>query len=444
MPAAPRRSMRRWWRQFALACLLIAALGTAGADDGVTIDLRHDEAVGLAARWIAEGKSDQASKLLDSLEKAYPGDPQVIFLQGQLALQRGQYPIAITRFRSLLTQDPALIRVRLELARALYLAGDYEAARYHFELALGDKEISDNVRTNILRFLRAIYAQTTWLSVTATLISDSNPTNAARADRVRLFGQDFTLNPDARPQSSTGLGVWGDARYAFGSENRNFVRGQFLVREFPGSHADYYYFQGTAGKNFFEGDSVWTAEAGPAWAQYQGQHLFWGPVAEGRHAHPLGRRLIAVESVTWRRLDYADFDHLDADQVWLRGRLRYALDPTSGLWGGLAVGHSAAAEQPYSYNAAELEFRYTTELPARLNLEAGLTMSRYRYRADLPPFGMKRRDRSIRFDLNFVLRNLAFEGFAPYFGVSFEQVRSTISLHEFNRNFVAIGITREF
>jgi hypothetical protein len=167
-------------------------------------------------------------------------------------------------------------------------------------------------------------------------------------------------------------------------------------------------------------------------------------VVEGKHAHPLGGRILAVESITWRRLDYTDYNYLDANQVWLGGRLRYALDPTSGVWAGIAVGHNAAAEKPYSYNAAELAVRYTKELPTRLNFEAGLTMTQYDYLSDLPPFNVKRRDRSYRLDLNLVLRNLAFEGFAPYFGVSFEQVRSTISLYEFNRNFVAIGITRAF
>jgi len=93
--------------------------------------------------------------MLVELEKAYPLDPQVLSLRAQLAFAEGEYQEAIAIFRGMLTRNPRLTRVRLELARALFAAGDFDAARYCFEIALG-RTLDEGVRENVYAFLRAI------------------------------------------------------------------------------------------------------------------------------------------------------------------------------------------------------------------------------------------------------------------------------------------------
>ena len=88
-------------------------------------------------------------------EKGYPQDPQVLFLRAQLAFAEGDYRDAIAIFRGMLTRNPSLTRVRLELARALFAAGDFDAARYCFEIALG-QTLDEGVKENVCAFLRAI------------------------------------------------------------------------------------------------------------------------------------------------------------------------------------------------------------------------------------------------------------------------------------------------
>lgn len=430
-----------WARVLLIVWLWSVSAGLSAATP--SIDLSYEEATGLAARWLSEGQTEQAGKLLDLLRQAFPGDPEVVFLRGQHALQTGQYRLAVELFRTLLTRDPALIRVRLELARALYLSGDFEAARYHFEAALGEN-LPPAARDNVYRYLRGIYAQTTSVKFTATIISDSNPTSATRADRVTLFGQEFILNPDAKAKQSLGIGLTGDGRYAFGAENRSFLRGQLFAREYPGNFADFYYGQVTLGKHVFVDDAVWTAEAGPVGAMYQGGRLYTGGIVQASHAHPVGRRVLAVETASWRRLKYSDFDFLSGHQPWVGAHLRYALDGTSGLWAGINYGRNFAQEKPYSYHAGEVVLRYTKELVSRFNFEARFTANRYRYLAEQPLFDEVRQDRLVRLDLEFLARDWAVGGFAPYLAVSFERNRSTIPLYEFSRNFVAIGVTREF
>ncbi|MGN2392406.1 surface lipoprotein assembly modifier [Pelomicrobium sp. G1] len=429
------------WPRWLLIAWLWAATGSWAAN--ITLELSHEEASALAAQWLAEGRTEDAGRLIERLAATLPGDPQIVFLQGLHALQTGRYRQAVERFRSLLTRDPRLIRVRLELARALYFAGDFEAARYHFEAALGE-DLPPAARENVLRFLRAIEAQTTWIRFTATLIRDTNPANATRAERITLFGLEFVVDPQSRPRDSLGVGFNADARYAFGSENRSFVRGAVAAREYPGRFADFYYAQATLGRNAFLGDSVVSAEAGPVYARYQGRGLYAGGIAQASHSHPLGRRVLAQESLTWRLLDYDRFEDLSGHQPWAGLHLRYALDGTSALGASVQVGRHYAREEAFSYKAMEGVLRYSKELPARLNFEARLTANRFRYLGEQPLFGILRKDRLWRLDFEFLIRDWAVAGFAPYVAVSFERNDSTIPIHEYRRNFVAVGVSRAF
>ena len=89
------------------------------------------------------------------LRRADPPALQVLFLSGAIALARGKYEDAAAEFRLMLVRDPTLLRPRLELARALYLAGDYQTARYHFEQVLS-APLPEPVRNNVLAYLTQI------------------------------------------------------------------------------------------------------------------------------------------------------------------------------------------------------------------------------------------------------------------------------------------------
>lgn len=83
---------------------------------------------------------------------------EALFQAGLAALDQGEPRPAIRAFRQLLAADPALVRVRLELARALFAAGDFDASRREFQTVLSG-DLPPEVRRNVLIFLRAIEAR---------------------------------------------------------------------------------------------------------------------------------------------------------------------------------------------------------------------------------------------------------------------------------------------
>jgi tetratricopeptide (TPR) repeat protein len=427
-----------------LVCFCSSAPTFAEPATPPSIDLSIEEASGLAARWLSEGNLEQAERILGLLRKADPDDPQVLFLEGQLALQKRDYPEAVRIFRGLLTRNPSLTRVRLELARALFLAQDYDAARYHFELVLGG-DLPEGARDNVFAYLRAIYARTTRFNLTAVIGPDSNPTFATSAQTIQIGGNSYILNPDARARSAIGLVALAQGRFVFGEENRNFVRAAAEVRQFPGSYADFGYLEATLGRSFVTGESIWTTEAGPLGSQYQDRELYRGALVRLTHARPIGERFLSQAFASWRRLDYNQrFDYLSGNQGWLGTTLRYAIDPTSGTWISAALGINDAAERPYSYDAVEGAIGYVKELPSRLNAQVRVAASRVGYDAADPLFGAVRVDRLVRVDVELTARNWSFHGFAPMLLAGASWNDSSIPIYTYRRNYVSVGITREF
>ena len=432
---------------FVRRALLLACLGFSlhiGAQPSTpSIEIGFEEALSLAARWIVENHTAEAQQLLDGLGKAYPDHPQVLFLKGQLALIKADYGEAVKLFRRILSRNPDLTRVRLELARALFLARDFDAARYHFEIALG-QALEEPVRENIYRFLRAIQGRTSWFTVSAVFGPDSNPTYATRAQTINLFGQTFVLNPDAKAKRAYGLIVDAQGRYVFGEDNRNFVRTAIGYRGYPGAYADYESFEITGGRSLISGQSLWTAEAGPLAARFQHQALYEGGVIRFTHTRPLGERFLASSYLSLKQIEYGTYEYLSAKQVWGGATMRYALNPTSGISGSVSLGNNRAENGAYSYDAMEATLGYSKELPSRFNVEARLTANRFSYDQPAPLFGTLREDELVQIDLDVTARDWSFHGFAPKVLMSVGHNHSTIALYSYDRRFLGIGMTRQF
>ncbi len=80
------------------------------------------------------------------------------FLRGLALLDGGRPDAAIPIFSALLAADPSLVRVRLELARAYFAAGRWQASREEFLLVLSG-DVPAPVRQTVLGFIRAIDAR---------------------------------------------------------------------------------------------------------------------------------------------------------------------------------------------------------------------------------------------------------------------------------------------
>ena len=110
---------------------------------------------------------------------------------------------AIGAFRTMLIEEPRLLRVRLELARAFYLKGEEELARRHFELVLA-ADPPEAVVANVRRFLTELQGTSPALELQARRIGVEELTTSARAGqgqhrRHKTFGRADHLHLQPRP-----------------------------------------------------------------------------------------------------------------------------------------------------------------------------------------------------------------------------------------------------
>ena len=153
-------------RIFLSLVLLFLAVGISALDltrAETLLALQNPEG---AKRVLAE----QYAQTADKSEKE-----QIQFILAQIALKQGKQDEAAAIYRRMLTSNPALSRVRLELGYLYFLQKKDDQARYHLRLVLAEKELPASVRKNVQYMLEAIRRRRAWqLYVSVGMAPDSN------------------------------------------------------------------------------------------------------------------------------------------------------------------------------------------------------------------------------------------------------------------------------
>src|SRR5690348_8369787 len=164
-----------------------------------------------AAALLALSICGAASTALEAQPGAFDPVIEQEFVDGMTAYAAKDYRHAEALFRKILERDPNLVRVRLELARTLFLEKKDEDADYQFRLAAAARP-GTMVARNIVRFREAIRARRSWrFDVDFGIAPDSNINSATDKQSVDIYGLPFRLDPNARARSGTGVFAGGDA-----------------------------------------------------------------------------------------------------------------------------------------------------------------------------------------------------------------------------------------
>ena len=136
-----------------------------------------------------------------------------LFRQGMEALEKGDHDTAIASFREMLVQDPKLVRVRLELARAFFLKGDDRLAKRHFEQVLAGG-VPQAVAYNIARYLSTIRARRRWeMHAGFALAPDTNIGASSDQKIIYIYGLPFERDAEDLSTSGIGLSFWTGGEY---------------------------------------------------------------------------------------------------------------------------------------------------------------------------------------------------------------------------------------
>ena len=438
-----------------LARILLALMLAAAAMPGLAVaqeaprrsELSAETLIETARAALAKGELEDAEFLLGGIKPGEGNIDDLDFLYGSIALARKDWQTAIARFRAMLIRDPTLPRVRLDLALAYFRAEEDSSAAYHFRQALGDEDLPPVVRARALAFLDAIRRRKTWsVSAAVALAPDSNINAATSSRQVNLFGLPAQLSEDARQTSGVGLNanisggyearISPDLRFRTGASlyTRTYEQSEFNDRTLTLRAGPRFLFEK------FDLRPELTARTRRLGGETYSRAAGIGLSGDWQVA-PAWRLSAAVGG---ERISYETFLG-DGNMYSTRVGLAHALGRATLLRANGAFRREAVDSEAYSWREFIVGASATRELPRGFVVTAGSTYRLRRYDRPIAAFGPEaRQDRTLAGRIKVSNRHIELFGFMPELTVSHERRSSNLSLYEYKRNLVEVGLVRTF
>lgn len=369
------------------------------------------------------------------------------FLAALQAIDAGAYQDAIDLLDTILEDHPDLLRVRLELARALFLKGGEDIrAQFQFERVLGG-DLPETVRLNIGRFLSAIRARRSWsLTAGLALVPDSNINSGPSSREVTIGGLPFQLSDQATEQSGLGLqfSLGGSYRLPLAERWRLQLGGLLFHKAYDQSRFNDSLAQWSIGpRHLFERGEIGLA--------FVGYHRLYGDdpyaLATGLRLdgnYLLTDRLRFEAGLQYRDVDYHKADDLDGGTLDLDITFRQALTPTLLAYGTGLYSRTDARRDSQDSESRGLALGAYADFGAGISLGLSVRFTVTEYEGLQPLFGRERQDTEWQESLVFLHRGVKILGATPNLRYTRVDHDSTISAYAYPRNLFEIGLTREF
>jgi Surface lipoprotein assembly modifier/Tetratricopeptide repeat len=352
-------------------------------------------------------------------------------------VQAGNYELAIRTLRALLaqTQSP---RVKLELARALFLNKQYSEARVLFNDVLADPDTPWRVRENIEGFARQIDNLVGFLRFSISVVHDSNPLNITSQREFTIGGFRLTYQPPPDNKPVTGLRYVVQALQPIypAAQLAGYVTASYL--DYPGvavdrANIDAGLSKGLGPRAVLKGG----IEAG----SFSNRWLYAFPYASAEYAFVQTPREQLAGGVKLGYVRFPDYSYLNAGygSVALSG-LR-AISEAALLSARLTLEHSDAYQHAYSYNGIAFAPGASYLLSAApILLSGSVGLARRDYSAADPFFGIVRIERKSTVELRLQHKEWRWRNAKAALVFSVEDNRSNIDFYSYRKVNASIAV----
>ena len=368
------------------------------------------------------------------------------FVDGMTSYSGRDYARAEAIFRRLLDRQPSLLRVRLELARTLYMERKDEQADYHFRLAAGEHP-SDPVLRNILRFRQAIRSRRSWrFDFDFGFSPDSNVNSATDKETVDIYGLPFKLDATGRARSGTGRFVGADASVRLNRSGKVpiYIGGYGRLTRYGDQRFDDAYAGIEAGPEFrLGGGQLRTTLTGLR--RWYGRHpLVTSVGARVDYDRLAGKSWTLGGSLLVRHNDYARRGDVDGWDTEARLSANHPLGATTLGFGYAGIQRSWANDPGQAFWREQLGVGVLKEIGWGLRPQLRADFARQVGDAPLAPFGRRRRDWLLQGSFSIYKRDWNMKGFAPSLSVTTTRNLSTLTIYDEKRLRGEIRLTRAF
>ena len=399
-----------------------------------------------------KGQIDQAEVILSAIAQLPPEKHKLLdpvdlqFAKGRLFMAKGQRKQAARLFDDILIHHPALVRVRLELAMALYLAERDDRAAHHFKLALagGLPEASSQNVKGLLCSIRN--RRPVRYRFELALAPNTNINTATDSDTVDIFGLPFTLNNDSRSKSGVGVFVSGgvDWEPRLNATTKLAVSLQGQRTEYKGKSFDDTIISTRVGPMFGQGRLQWhvAATGFRRWFGTSGFNAGVGGLAQVRWRANNKWDWALVTSL--QRLNY-DLDKTqNGELLATQIQATYGLDARTLLIVKAGANRHFARAGFQSNTAWHGRFDFYRELVEGVSLTLSPEIIRRGFDEAHPLFGARRRDTALGASIEISKRDIRMFGLTPVVRYSFLKNTSNIGVYAFKRHQMSLGFTKLF
>jgi outer membrane protein len=389
-----------------------------------------------------------AADIVSQMLQNDPSSTEALFLMGEINSEQNKFAEAIPYYRKIIVDHPNIVRVRLDLARALFETGEDDAAEYNFHLALAEGDLPNTVIDNVERYLAIIRSRRHFVySVNVGIAPDTNLNKATASDHVTLFGLPFALSQDARQKS--GIGVTGTVAGEYRADltpNMRWRSGALLYGlKYPSaSEFDDAQARGSMGPQWFfnNGDLSVLGVAQKRWYGEKAYSTGVGGRLEGQRwmtKQFLYSGYFEGVSSSYQTQPFLDGYYLDQGNFF-----DYYLTPSSFVRATLGFGYQKAESDVFSNWYYKVGLAYQREFAYGITANVAPEVQWTNYQETDPLFGVRRQDRQIFVKLSLYKRDFTIFGFAPVVSYSYTTSQSNQSLFKFDRNQFQLGFTRQF
>src|SRR5689334_5342742 len=308
------------------------------------------------------------------------------------------YRRAEALFHRILDRDPSLLRVRLELARTLYMERKDEQADYHFRLAAANGPPAFVAR-NIVRFREAIRARRSWrFNFDFGFAPDTNINAATDKQTVDIYGLPFQLDPRGRAHSGTGHFVGADASVRLNRSAKFpiYIAGYGRWLRYADHRFDDAYAGAEAGPEFqlAGGRLRTTATALKRW--YGKRPLVTSLGGRLDYERLIGDRWTVDATLQLRHNDYDRRSDVDGWDAETRVSVNHPLGATTLGFGYVGLRRNWANDPGQAFWLEQLDVGVIKEIGWGLRPQLSIDLARQSGDAPLAPFGKERRDWLLR------------------------------------------------
>ncbi len=358
------------------------------------------------------------------------------FLQGADLLQAGDYVAAEQVFREL-AKKTNTARVKLELARTLFLLKRYSESRALFREVQLEPDVPWRVRDNIDMFISRIDDILGYVKFSVSLVSDSNPRNITSQRDFTIFGVRLTFQPPEDNERVTGLRYGVQAYQPLLRESRvsAYFTGSYL--DYPTSDLDRLTIDGGIVKELAEGGV--RVRGGVEAGTFGDRRLYHFPYAG--YLQPLLRSQTRSVNAEFKfgKVYFPHYEYLDADYASGTLSVSQVLSRTAAVSLAGTLEDSRAYERPYSYEGVTLApgIAWLLTEPGLL-FRAELAYGKRRYAEIDPLFGEKRRDERTRLDFSVRSKQWRWMNFTPVVVFSMERNHSSLPFYGYRKANVSL------